>query len=115
MSQQSKAFIGLMRKAGVLVVGARLFEKIRSQDVKCVLLNKDASKRSQKQIKDKCSFYKIQVIETIDANDLIEPLGQFVAAVGILDAVMAKEFCEKVGVEYGKISSKKDESKETVH
>lgn len=103
---QSKAFIGLMRKAGVLVVGARLFEKIRSQEVKCVILNNQASARSQKQIKDKCAFYQIQVIETFDANELVDVMGQVVAGVGILDITMAREFCEKVGVGYGKIKSK---------
>lgn len=95
-----------MRKANVLVMGARMFEKIRSNEVKCVILNKEASERSQKQIKDKCAYYHIQVIEIEDSNDLIEPLGQFVAAVGICEIAMAKEFCEKVGVEYGKIKNK---------
>ncbi len=100
---QSKAFLGLMRKANVCVVGARLFEKIRSQEVKLVILNTNASKRSQKQVKDKCAFYKIQVIESFDGNDLVDVMGQVVAAVGILDVTMAKEFCEKVGEGYGKI------------
>lgn len=93
----------MINKANGLIVGARLFEKIRRQDVACVLINEDASVRSTKQIKDKCIFYKIRVIEKVDAKSLEEICGKFVAAVGIIDKSMAKEFCEKVGVEYGKI------------
>lgn len=98
---QSKAYFGLAFKASAIVVGVKLFEAIRTKSVYLVFLNPEASDRSSKQLRDKCAFYHIELIEGLDAKAFLE-IGKFVAAIGITNQQMAKSIKEKVGGSDGK-------------
>lgn len=54
-------YIGLCRAAGGVIFGSDLTLKaVRSGKAVCVLLAKDASLRTLKQISDKCAFYNVK-------------------------------------------------------
>jgi len=56
-----KNYIGLCKAAGGVIAGSDLVLKaVRSQKAVCVLIAKDASPRTTKQITDKCTFYNIR-------------------------------------------------------
>ena len=109
---QNRAIFGLALKAGAIVVGVKLFEAIRNRSVHLVFLNPEASIRSSKQIKDKCAFYGIELIEGLESNQFLE-IGKFVAAIGITNQQMAKSIKEKVGGSDGKTSKEEVSTQES--
>jgi ribosomal protein L7Ae-like RNA K-turn-binding protein len=73
-----KNYIGLCKAAGGVIAGSDLvLNSIRSGKVVCVLIAKDASPRTLKQITDKCTFYNIKhaSIES-DSYDLGKMIGK---------------------------------------
>ena len=56
-----KNYIGLCKAAGGIIAGSDLVLKaVRGGKAVCVLIAKDASPRTLKQITDKCTFYNIK-------------------------------------------------------
>lgn len=56
-----KNYIGLCKAAGGVIAGSDLvLNAVRGGKVVCVLIAKDASQRTLKQITDKCTFYNIK-------------------------------------------------------
>jgi len=90
------SFLGLVKRANALVTGARLMEGIRNQSVYCVLITSIASSRTQKQLLDKCTFYKIPVIEGIDQNELASYIADNPVAIGITNAQMASKILQEM-------------------
>ena len=109
---QSKSYFGLALRAGAIVVGVKLFDAIRNKCVYLVFLNPQASIRSSKQVKDKCAFYGIELIEGLEAQSFLE-IGKFVAAIGITNQQMAKSIKEKVGGSDGKTSKEEISTQES--
>ena len=71
-------YIGLCKAAGGVIAGSDLVLKaVRSGKVVCVLIAKDASPRTQKQITDKCLFYHIKhgIVDS-DSYDLGKLIGK---------------------------------------
>ncbi len=69
-----KKYIGLCMAAGGVRVGVNSsLEDVRHGKSKLVIVSKDASERSRKQILDKCAFYKIP---TADSTFTSAELGQ---------------------------------------
>lgn len=55
-----KNYIGLCKAAGGVIAGSDLVLKaVRNGKAVCVLIAKDASERTAKQITDKCAFYHV--------------------------------------------------------
>lgn len=91
MLSSSLQFLGLVKKAGAIVYGDALIEAIRTKKVYLVLLSDRASERTQKQIKDKCAFYQIRLIDNIPAEHFTDIKGKTVAAIGIDNQKMASK------------------------
>jgi len=73
-----KNYIGLCKAAGGVIAGSDLVLKaVRSGKAVCVLIAKDASPRTAKQITDKCTFYNIKhgIVEE-DSFDLGKMIGK---------------------------------------
>jgi ribosomal protein L7Ae-like RNA K-turn-binding protein len=89
------AFLGLIVRANQSVVGDRLMNAIQKQRVHVVLISAAASPRSAKQLRDKCDFYRIAWIDAIPPHVFDTVFAQPIAAVGVLDANMAKRVVQK--------------------
>ena len=78
--------LGLCKRAGKLVHGDELMGAIASSKVKLVILSNDASDRTKKQYRDKCSFYKTDLIEFVSREELSMAIGMHNrVAVGVED------------------------------
>ena len=73
-----KNYIGLCKAAGGVIAGSDLVLKaVRSQKAVCVLIAKDASPRTTKQITDKCTFYNVKYgVTDADSYELGKMIGK---------------------------------------
>ncbi len=80
-------FIGLAMKAGKLVSGEFLTEKlIKTGKAKLVMIAEDASNNTKKLFVDKCSYYKVPIYIAYDKATLGYALGKSErASLGISD------------------------------
>jgi ribosomal protein L7Ae-like RNA K-turn-binding protein len=78
MNQQPwKSLLGLAARARKIISGEELVVKeIQRRSVKLVLLSKDASKNTEKKIKDKCSYYKIPLRRVENRTELGSAIGK---------------------------------------
>lgn len=78
--------LGLSKRAGKIVHGDELMSAIASSKVKLVILSNDASERTKKQYHDKCTFYKVDLIEFVSREELSSAIGMHNrVAIGIDD------------------------------
>lgn len=64
-------FIGLARRAGCAVFGARLCEKsIKERRAKLVIVAENASGQTKKSIYDCCAYYKSDVISAFNKKEI---------------------------------------------
>lgn len=78
--------LGLAQRARKLVYGDELLPAITSSKVGLVILSTDASERTKKQYRDKCAFYKVNLIEFCTREELSMAIGMYNrVAVGIED------------------------------
>ncbi len=109
MMQNKLAFLGLVKRANAVVSGDRMIEGIRKKNVYCVLLSNNASERTQKVIRNKCAFYNIPIIDSIDTVDLQSIIGENVVAIGISNYEMAQKVLKEMRCLYGNETSQKRE------
>ena len=109
MMQNKLAFLGLVKRANAILSGDRMIEGIRKKNVYCVLLTNNASARTQKVIRNKCAFYNIPIIDSIDTFDLQTIIGENVVAIGINNYEMAQKVLKEMRCLYGDETSKKRE------
>lgn len=84
-------------RAGKLIDGVELtIEKVRVEEVKLVLVGKDAGKNTQKKVKDKCSFYQVPCLDCFDSVELSQAIGKNRMVVGILDNGFAQKIEELI-------------------
>ncbi|WP_147802316.1 YlxQ family RNA-binding protein [Alkalicoccus halolimnae] len=77
MNSKQKSLIGLMLRAGALIMGEELAVKaIQTKKAKAVIISKDASENTLKKISDKCNYYKVPLIQTGDRYEIGEALGK---------------------------------------
>jgi len=107
--QSNLAFIGLVKRANAILSGDRMIEGIRKKSVYCVLLTNNASSRTQKVIRNKCAFYNIPIIDSIDTNELQSVIGENVVAIGINNYEMAQKVLKEMRCLYGDETSQKRE------
>lgn len=94
MNQQPwKSLLGLAARARKIISGEELVVKeIQRKSAKLVLLSKDASKNTEKKIKDKCSFYQVPLRYVPNRSELGQAIGKDERVViGILDDGFAKK------------------------
>lgn len=91
MAFNDYAFLGIIKRANALVSGDRMLEGVRNKKVYLVLLSRDASQRSQKVIRDKCSFYGIPLLDDLDGQLLHANINQTAIAIGITNVDMANK------------------------
>ena len=96
MEKSKLSFLGLVKRANALVAGDRMMEGIRNKSVYCVLLTTAASPRTQKQIRDKCAFYTIPLIDGIEQAELHAAIGEVFVAVGITNSQMAAKILHEM-------------------
>ncbi|CAM3075517.1 YlxQ family RNA-binding protein [Sporolactobacillus spathodeae] len=69
--------LGLAKRAGKVVSGEdTVLRSIREQKAKLVLLAEDASDRTKKTITNKCTFYRVPLIQVPDRFALGKAIGQ---------------------------------------
>lgn len=99
-----QSMIGIAQKAGKLVSGEFACESaVKSGEARLVIIAQDASDNTKKLFNNKCTYYKVPVIECLSKEELGRSIGKdyrAVAAVsdqGIADAIIriktGKEEC----------------------
>lgn len=69
--------LGLAMRAGKVITGDdTVMKAVRSGDAKLVLLAADAAANAQKKYRDKCSFYKVPLIEQGSRFELGSAIGK---------------------------------------
>ncbi|MBM6618403.1 YlxQ family RNA-binding protein [Bacillus suaedaesalsae] len=88
-----KSLLGLAARARKIISGEELVVKeIQRKSAKLVLLSKDASKNTEKKIKDKCSYYQVPIRYVENRSELGQAIGKEERVViGILDDGFAKK------------------------
>ncbi len=91
------SYVGFARKCGACAVGtdSAIAEARRSGAAGkiCVAISSDASERTLKQIKDKCSYYGVPLVETgLTGDEIARAAGKkmTVSAVAITDKNLAR-------------------------
>ena len=79
--------LGLAYKAKKIAIGTDLsIEKMRQKKAVMILLASDASENTQKKIRDKASYYGIDVMDTFTSEQLSKPIGKGqIKVIAILD------------------------------
>lgn len=95
--QQALNLLGLSVRAGKLVGGTELtIDKIRRQQVRLVLVGRDAGKNTQKKVKDKSSFYQVPCLDCFTSAELSQAIGKNRMVIGILDEGFARKIRELI-------------------
>ena len=105
--QNNLAFLGLAKRANAIVSGDRMIEGIRKKSVYCVLLSDSASERTKKVIRNKCAYYSIPIIDSIDTVQLQSIMGENVVSVGITNNDKLKKVLKEMRCLYGNETSEK--------
>lgn len=88
--------LGLAQAAGKLVSGEpQVLTAIKQKQAKVVLLAADCGAATQKKIRNKCSYYDIQLIENYTQYDLSQALGKKRTVVCLTDKGFAQSFLSK--------------------
>lgn len=92
-------FLGLAVRARQAVLGMEAVMKgIRSQNAKVVFVASDAGANSKKKVKDKCDYYQIPLIESIDRYLLGQACGRpNMVVVAVTDPGFAAKLLNYVG------------------
>lgn len=76
--------LGLAYRAKKVVLGEEVLNQI--SDVKLLVIASDISSKSKERFLKKCSYYKIDFIDTFDSQSIANALGKSnVKVVGIID------------------------------
>ena len=88
----NKNTIGLAYKAKKVCVGTEItVEKIRNNQVFLVILAADASDLTKKKIQDKTTYYKVELISSINTLELSNAIGKSnIKVIGIMDRGFAE-------------------------
>lgn len=87
--------LGLIRRASQLVTGENMvLQAIRNQSVAVVILASDAGPTSAKKIRDKASYYKIELIESFTKEQLSEATGMARTVLAVKDPGFSKKLLE---------------------
>ncbi|CCV65629.1 MAG: ribosomal L7Ae/L30e/S12e/Gadd45 family protein [Paracholeplasma sp.] len=86
--------LGIANSARKLVSGTDfVVDAIRSNKAKLVFLANDASDNTKKKVRDKASFYGVEIIEDFDTNSLSKEIGKKnIKAIAIIDQGFANMF-----------------------
>lgn len=87
--------LGICAKANGLVTGDQILPSIRANKASLVIITSDASNRTRKQLKDKCAFYHVEVIESFTSIELSKAIGKTSrVACAIVHNALAKQIKE---------------------
>ncbi|AXK51264.1 L7Ae/L30e/S12e/Gadd45 family ribosomal protein [Spiroplasma alleghenense] len=92
--------LGMLQSSRGLTSGSMLFEGIKTNKIKLVIISSDMGESQKKKITDKCIFYKIEYYsDLISSEELSKSIGrENVKAVGVKNfnnARWLKEIIEK--------------------
>ena len=103
MNPKFLSYLGLAQRARKLATGEDIVLKsIRSGSAKLVIIAQDASENTKKKFYDKCSYFKVPIIETCSRYELGGSIGKDERVIlAIEDAGFAKlvEECFKKSAE----------------
>jgi ribosomal protein L7Ae-like RNA K-turn-binding protein len=95
---ENKAYrlLGLAKRAGKVVSGTDgVVNSVRYGKAGVVILAKDASENTKKQIRDKCNSFNVPLIDTALRDELSHSIGaENAAAVAVSDTNFAKAILE---------------------
>ncbi|MCD4826890.1 MAG: ribosomal L7Ae/L30e/S12e/Gadd45 family protein [Acholeplasmataceae bacterium] len=79
--------IGLAYRARKITIGTEMtIEKLRKKELYAIILASDASKLTQKKVRDKAKTYETPVLDTLDSLTLSNAIGKTdIKVIGITD------------------------------
>lgn len=88
--------LGIAKRAGKLTTGeGKTIESVRDQSARVVFLASDASHNTSKKVKNKCSYYKIPLIDKYSNMELSQATGASNrVALSIADSGFSKKLLE---------------------
>ncbi|MGL4522886.1 MAG: YlxQ family RNA-binding protein [Bacilli bacterium] len=91
-NEKIHSLLGLCARARKLVTGEELvIKEVRTGKVKLVIMANDASERTKKTVRNKCSFYEVPLQEFGERTALGQAIGKEARVIiGISDAGFAK-------------------------
>ena len=96
MTQKCLQLLGLASRARKIVTGEELvLTEVKSKRAKIVFLASDASANTEKKMKDKCTYYGIQVFRNFDRVALGTAIGKEArVSLAVLDGGFAKKMIQ---------------------
>lgn len=95
MNGEWTSLLGLANRAGKVVSGEGLvLKEVRSGKAKLVILSKDASSNTSKQIHDKCRHYNVPLVYAQTREQLGHSIGK---EARVTAAVLETGFAKKLG------------------
>lgn len=82
--------IGLATRANKVVFGYEMVEKAIKNHKANIVLVENVDSSNHKQIKDKCMFYNVDLVETLTSEDLSKSTGRNTKIIAINDEGFAK-------------------------
>jgi ribosomal protein L7Ae-like RNA K-turn-binding protein len=77
MNPKIHSYLGLSMRAGKLISGdEKVLKAIRSGEAKLIVLAEDASPNSSKKFTDKCSSYRVPLIQCCSRSELGDSIGR---------------------------------------
>jgi ribosomal protein L7Ae-like RNA K-turn-binding protein len=99
MLDKNLQLLGLASRARKIITGEELvLKEVRNNKAKLVLIAGDASLNTKKKVTDKCSYYKIPLIEVFDRYQLGLAVGK---EQRVVVAVMEDGFAKKLLANFG--------------
>ncbi|GKQ42614.1 YlxQ family RNA-binding protein [Companilactobacillus sp. RD055328] len=95
--QQVINFLGIATRAKKTITGTELVgNAIASGKTRLVLVSKDISERSLKDITNKTNYYQVKMYQVLDDEEIEQATGKSRKMIAIVDNGMAKKFDELI-------------------
>lgn len=91
------SMLSLAKKANKVAIGPKVIDLVRTNKVYLVIIASDASDNTKKKLNDKCKFYNVDCIESVDSITLSNAIGNINKVyLGITDKNMAEGIKNKM-------------------
>ena len=99
MQTRDLNIVSLAYKARKIKLSADIVcEFLQKQQIKLVILACDASENTKKKIKDKTSFYSVDLLETLTSEQITKTIGKNCKVLGVTDEGFKKLILEKLSI-----------------
>ncbi len=96
MDSKIRGYLGLAARIRKIETGERALHSIQNQKAKCCILAEDCGENAKKKIRDKCAFYKTELVLVNSREELSLALGKANSPyVTITDDGIAKQILKR--------------------